>query len=44
MVIACRNIKGQLNRTQVNAEDAIASVARVLFEYEKYRINSRNFK
>ena len=43
MVIACRNVKGQLNRTQVNAEDAIASVARVLFEYEKYRINSRNF-
>lgn len=43
MVIACRNVKGQLNRTQVNAEDAIASVARVLFDYEKYRINSRNF-
>lgn len=43
MVIACRNVKGQLNRTQVNAEDAISSVARVLFEYEKYRINSRNF-
>ena len=43
MAIACRDIKGPLNRTQAYAEDAIAEVARILFEYEKYRINSRNF-
>lgn len=43
LAIACRDLKGPLNRTQSYAEDAIAKVANILFEYEKYRINSRNF-
>ena len=44
MAISARNIKGPLNRTQIYGETAIAEAAKVLFDYERYRINNRLFK